>query len=97
MGKLEEYQSTKLENERQALVLSMYGALVDAVAHSGGQLERLSVRWGEGEVLMVLCAKFPSGWMVGFVGAQDLPAVFVKATREAGRDLIRWREDEYRE
>ncbi len=96
MGKLDEYTASKMEHERAALLLSMYGALVEAVARSGGELDRLSVRLGEDEVLMVLNAKFPAGRMVGFVGAQDLPSVFVKATRDAGRDVIQWRGDEYR-
>lgn len=96
MGKVDKYAASKHELQKQALLLSVYGGLVEAVGRAGGELERISVRFGQGECLMILNARFPSGAMVGFVGADDLASVFVKATREAGRDKVRWREDEYR-
>lgn len=96
MGDLDKYAASKHEIEKQALLLAVYGALSEAVSRGGGELQRVSLKLGEGECLMVLNARFPGGLMVGFVGAEDMPAAFVKATREAGRDQIRWREDNYR-
>lgn len=93
---IEQSVEDRAKRERSRVVRSVYGGLEAAVERAGGQLVGLSVSWRGTDVLMTLRAQFPAGRMVGFVGAADLPAVFVKAVREAGNDGVRWREDSYR-
>jgi len=87
-----EDRSRKLKD---AAVLALYGGLEDAVGHAGGALTGFSVTVGDYECLMVLKAVFPGGKQVAFVGASGLPEVFVKASREAARDELRWKEDQW--
>lgn len=71
------------------------GGLATGVNYSGGQLVGLSIKYSDYTVLMTLRAEFPGGRMVCFVGADDLPKAFIKATRKAGQDGLRWRKDRY--
>jgi hypothetical protein len=93
---IEQQVEDRATRERSRVVVSVYGGLEAAVGRAGGELVGLSVAWRGTDVLMTLRARFPAGRMVGFVGAADLPAVFVKAAREASADQVRWREDNYR-
>jgi len=93
---IEQRVEDRAKRERSRVIVSIYGGLESAVERAGGELVGLSIAYRGGDVLMTLRAKFPAGRMVGFVGAADLPAVFVKAVREAGNDGVRWREDNYR-
>jgi hypothetical protein len=89
----------RLEVQQQkanaAVLDAVYGGLEAAVVRAGGELTGFNVRLGEGDVLAVLKAVFPGGAMVGFVGAESLADVLRKATREAGRDMVKWRPDKW--
>lgn len=92
---LNKYERSYIDRQREAVQLAVYGALIGAVERAGGQLNGLNVKFGEDEVLLILKAKFPGGHMIGYVGAEDLPQGMVKATREAGRDAIKWKPDKW--
>lgn len=87
-----EQRAAKLQD---AAMLAIYGGLDDAVSYAGGELAGFSVRLGVDECLMTLRAEFPGGRMVSFVGGEGLPEVFVKASREARGDKLKWRADGY--
>jgi hypothetical protein len=95
MGKFDKYARSLIDRQSEALLLAVYGGLVAAVERGGGTLVGIGIRFGDEEVLLTLRADFPGGKMVAFVGAEHLPEGFVKATREAGRDQLRWREDKF--
>lgn len=97
MGKFDKYARSLIDRQSEALLLAVYGGLQDAVNRNGGELVGVGIKFGDEELLMTLRAVFPGGRMVAFVGAEGLPAGFVKATREAGRDQLRWREDKFSE
>lgn len=82
--------------ERDASLLAMYGGLESGVAHAGGELVGLSVKFDGAGCLLTLKAHFPGGVMVGFVGGDDLAHVLRKAAAEAVRDNVKWREDKWR-
>jgi len=69
--------------------------LVGSVAHAGGVLSGISVRFGESDCLMTLRASFGSKSMVSFVGCPDLGSCFRKAVNEAYSDDLQWREDRW--
>lgn len=93
---IEQLVEDRASRERTRVVISVYGGLETAVERAGGELVGFSIAYRGSDVLMTLRAVFPGGRMVGFVGAADLPAVFVKARRDAQGDNVRWREDNYR-
>jgi hypothetical protein len=95
MGKFEKYAESLIDRQREALLIAVYGGLEDAVSRNGGELLGLGIKFGDGELLMTLRAVFPAGRVVAFVGSENMPSAFVKATREAGRDQLRWREDKF--
>jgi hypothetical protein len=49
------------------------------------------------DCLLVIKADLPAGPQVAFVGASDLGDCLIKAVREAERDMLRWKPDEYRD
>lgn len=93
---LEKKLEDRARREKDAAVFALYGGLEAAVGRSGGTLYGFSVKLQEGDCLMTLRAMFPAGRQVAFVGARDLVALFTKATREAGSDALRWREDNFK-
>lgn len=95
MGKFDKYARSLIDRQSEALLLAVYGGLEAAVQRGGGELVGIGVRFGEEEVLLTLRGVFPGGKMVAFVGGENMPGAFVKATREAGRDQLRWREDKF--
>lgn len=82
---------------KESALLALYGGLEDAISHAGGELTGFSVKLRGYDTLMTVRALFPAGAQVAFVGAEDLPAVFVKAMKEGKRDELRWRGDTYAE
>ncbi len=81
--------------QRSMVIKSVYGALEAGVQRAGGELLGFSVSYRVGDVLMTLRVQMPAGRMVGFVGATDLPGVFIKAARETAADQVRWKQDHY--
>lgn len=96
--------SSKNDVRRQQLREKFDKALVDAVefelegsiAHAGGQLTGISVRFGESDCLVTLKADLPAGAMVAFVGAATLSDCFRKAVNDAYQDKLRWKEDQWK-
>ena len=86
----------KAEREREDALLSIYGGLVDSVTQEGGELVGLSMKLEFGECLLTLRARFPAGYMIAFVGAEDIPGCLVKATRDSGKGRLAWRLDKYK-
>lgn len=74
--------------------LADYG-LVDAVSRAGGQLLGLSVKFGNGDVLVTLRVLMPKGRVIAFVGAETLGAALIKAARQANNDGLKWKDDRY--
>lgn len=95
MDQIQEYQKKILEKQKEALLISIYGGLMNSVSRSGGELTGLSIRFNDEEVLMVIKAQFPGKRMVSFVGSHSLAECFVKGTRDAGSDDLRWKVDRY--
>jgi hypothetical protein len=71
------------------------GGLESAVAHAGGLLSGLSIRIDEYEVLVTIKATFPGGPQVAFVGAEDVAGALRKGMREAARDSLNWKADQW--
>lgn len=92
---LEVGQETAATRHIERTYRCLTGGLATAVNYAGGQLVGISIKYTEFDVLLTLRAEFPGGRMVCFVGASDLAQGFVKATRDAGRDALRWRKDRY--
>ncbi|MGB7067724.1 MAG: hypothetical protein WBF55_21495 [Syntrophobacteria bacterium] len=95
MGQVEKYQESRLDKEKEALFVAVYGGLEKAVERAGGILVRVAVNFGPVDCLIVISAEFPGGRMIAFVGSEDLAQGLVKATREASRDQLRWKPDEW--
>jgi len=74
---------------------SIDGGLVDAIGRAGGVLTGFSVKLNEYDVFMTLRVHMPAGPMIAFVGAETLSGVFLKATREALSDVLKFRVDKY--
>jgi hypothetical protein len=79
----------------KALLAAVEFELEGAVAHSGGVLSGLSIKFSEMDCLMTLRAVLPRGKMVAFVGAATLADCFRRAVNDAYRDNLRWRDDQF--
>lgn len=90
----EKREQFKLLVDREVLAAVEF-ELQGSVAHGGGILTGLSVKYGDSDCLLTLRAKFGSNSMVCFVGCPDLGSCFRKAVVEAYQDELRWREDEW--
>jgi len=89
-------QEVKEQKRRDIISQAALGGLERAVERSGGQLQGISFKVGDWDVLGTLRADFPGGAMVAFVGGSSMGAVLHKAMQAGNRDELRWREDEYR-
>lgn len=69
--------------------------LVGSVAHAGGVLSGISVKFGDADVLMTLRAHLGGSKKVAFVGCPDLASCLRKAVVEAYSDGLQWREDKF--
>lgn len=69
--------------------------LVGSVAHAGGVLSGISVKFGDSDVLMTLRANLGGRRQVAFVGCPDLASCLRKAVVEAYSDGLKWREDQF--
>lgn len=95
MSKVDEQRLVQQELFDTALIASVEFELEGSVAHSGGVLRGLSVKFGEVDCLLTLRADLPAGKMVAFVGAATLGDCFRRAVNDAYRDNLRWREDRF--
>jgi hypothetical protein len=71
------------------------GGLNSAISRAGGTLLGISVKWSEYDVLITVRALMPAGRVICFVGSETLAGALLKAYREAGQDLLKWRPDRY--
>lgn len=78
------------------LLRALEGGLDQAIGRAGGELYGFSVKANYDDCLLVLRAGFPSGPCVAFVGGYSAAQCLVKATREAGTDNLRWRQDKFK-
>lgn len=86
----------ELEEQRdKELVNAVVFELEGAIAHAGGRLTGLSVKFGELDTLMTLRAHITANRVVSFVGAPTMADCFRKAVVDAYHDNLRWRTDEY--
>lgn len=92
---LEAAIEARIEKVRADVLHACFGGLEAGVSHAGGELTGFTVKYDGGGVLLVLRAVFPGGAMVGFVGSEDLAAGLAKAAREAARDAIKWKVDQW--
>lgn len=95
MGTLTEQRKELQEKFDKALVAAVEFELVGSVAHAGGVLTGLSVKYSEIDCLVTLRADLPAGRMVSHVGGQTLSDCFRRAVNEAYQDKLRWKEDQY--
>lgn len=96
MGKLDRLMDARAAKEKEQTLVAVYGGLEAAVGGAGGEMLGFSVKLDGLGCLLILKAHFPAGTMVGFVGAETIDGCLRKATWEAARDLIKWREDKWR-
>lgn len=94
-NKLEEKRQQHQEQIGREVLAAVEFELVGACAHAGAELTGLTVKFNEGDCLMVLKGILAGRPQVSFVGAPDLANCFRKAVSEAYRDNLKWREDEY--
>lgn len=97
MSRLDVLMGEKMERERQAVLLAVYGGLEAGVSKAGGELLGISVKLGQFECLLTLRAEFPAGPVVGFITGDGLAEVLKKAASAAARDGVKWRADKWRE
>lgn len=84
--------------QREKVRASFDKALVDAVdfelagsiAHAGGVLAGLSVKFSEVDCLLTLRADLPAGRRIAFVGGATLADCFRRAVTEAYQDKLSW-------
>lgn len=96
MARLDVLMAERMKKERSAVLLAVYGGLEESVSRAGGELLGLSVKFGTSDCLLTLRAQFPAGAMVGFVGGEGLADVLRRASKDAARDEVKWREDKWR-
>jgi hypothetical protein len=92
---LEQKIEERAARTKASVLLAVYGDLPRAISRAGGELTGFNIKYNPMDCLMVLKAVFPAGPQVAFVTSEDLPAVIVKAVREAKNDSLRWRADRY--
>lgn len=79
----------------KALVAAVEFELVGAIAHAGGMLVGLSVKYSEVDCLMTLRADLPAGRRIAFVGGATLADCFRRAVNEAYQDKLTWKVGQY--
>lgn len=92
---MDELRLQKQREVDKSLVAAVEFELQGAVAHAGGQLTGLSVKFGELDCLLTLRATVTAHRCVAFVGAPTLSDCFRKAVTDAYRDRLKWRKDKW--
>ncbi|MCK5487930.1 MAG: hypothetical protein KAI86_17045 [Desulfobacterales bacterium] len=95
MGNLDTQRQELQQKHDKALVAAVEFELVGAIAHAGGVLVGLSVRYSEVDCLMTLRADLPAGRRIAFVGGASLADCFRRAVNEAYRDKLSWKVGQY--
>lgn len=92
---MEEVRLQKQQARDKSLVAAVEYELAGAIAHAGGDLTGLSVKFGELDCLLTLRAKITANNCVAFVGAPTLSDCFRKAVVDAFHDKLKWRKDKW--
>lgn len=95
MGTLDTKREALTRKFDKELVAAVEFELVGSIAHAGGVLMGISVRFGEADCLLTLRADLPAGRRVAFVGAATLADCFRRAVNEAYRDKLKWKVGQY--
>lgn len=69
--------------------------MVAAVERAGAILVGVAINWRGDGWLGIVKVELSGRRQIAFVGAPGLAELFVKITREAGRDKLKWRDDRY--
>ena len=92
---LDAYAEQQREKRHTEILVAVEGGLEAAVARAGGEFTGFAAKVNALECLLVIKAVFPGGPQVAFCGADSLGSALIKAVREAGRDRLAWRPDQY--
>ena len=92
---LEQVIEERTKRRSQELVNCVEFGLEEAVHRAGGELTGLAVKFRPGECLIVVKVILAGKPQVAFVGAEDFGSALLKAVREARRDKLRWKVDQY--
>lgn len=92
---MDEIRTKKQREIDKSLVAAVEFELAGAIAHAGGELTGISVKFGELDCLMTLRAVVTSNKCIAFVGAPTLSDCFRKAVTDAYHDRLKWREDKW--
>lgn len=85
----------RARKEREAALMALYGGVEKSVEYAGGILTGLNFRPDGVGWLLVVKAEFPAGHMVGFVWHDDMASCLIKCSKEAKRDQLRWKDDQW--
>ena len=92
---LEQEWEDRKRREVNELAMLVDGGLEAAVAHAGGVLTGFSIRLNSGDCLMTMRVVLAGRRQIAFVGSDTLGNVLRKATREARKDGLTFRDDKY--
>lgn len=96
MSRQLEIQREVREDKRQkALVRALEFELPGALETNGIMLLGLAIRYSAFDCLLTLKADIGGKTHVCFVGSDSIINCFLKATRDASNDGLRWREDRF--
>jgi len=92
---MEELRLKKQQEVDKSLVAAVEFELRGAIAHAGGDLTGLSVKFSDVDTLMTLRAVVTANKCIAFVGAPTLSDCFRKAVTDAYHDRLKWRKDKW--
>lgn len=95
MGDLDIERQKIVANFDKALVAAVEFELAGSIAHAGGVLVGLSVKYSAVDCLMTLRADLPAGRRIAFVGGATLADCFRRAVNEAYQDKLTWKVGQY--
>jgi len=95
MGSIEVKRAEIQKKFDASLVAAVEFELEGSIAHAGGELNGLSVKFSTEDCLLTLRAQMPAGPMISFVGGATLADCFRRAVNEAYQDKLNWRDDQY--
>ncbi len=94
-NKVDQARLLHQDNVSREVLAAVEFELVGSIAHAGGELTGISVKFGDSECLMTLRVILAGKPQVSFVGAPDLSSCFRKAVVDAYHDALKWRDDEF--
>lgn len=95
MGNLDVKREALRAEFDKALVSAVEFELSGSIAHAGGVLRGLSVKYSDVDCLLTLRADLPAGRRIAFVGGATLADCFRRAVNEAYQDRLSWQVGQY--